>query len=214
MEYVVDYCSDTEFKAERNQKIGILGGTFNPVHLGHVEIAEKLRDEFALKSVLMLPTGNPPHKYNGILPKEYRLDMLKLSCENIPHIHVCEMECERTGVTYTVDTLLSLAKKAITYYYIIGSDTLFDLETWKDLQNVFKLTDFICVRRDNTSLSAITEEIKRLNKAYNANILLSDFAGPDISSTLVRKSVAAGKSISGMVDKKVEEYIAANGLYK
>ncbi len=214
MEYLYDFCDKRHFKAENTKKIGILGGTFNPVHLGHTEIALKLREEFALEYVLIIPVGSPPHKHYEIASEQDRINMLKLSTEKLPCLKVCEIECDRDGLTYTVDTMRSLEKKDTTYYYIIGSDTLFDLETWKEIPAICKLTEFICVRRNNASPTAMANEIARLKEAYGANIHISKVTGPDISSTLIRNRIKSNKSVDGLVDARVEEYIRKNGLYK
>lgn len=197
------------------KKAGILGGTFNPPHNGHLSIAEALLTEFALDEVIFLPAGQPPHKKN-ITSNEHRLEMLKLLTEQDPRLVISSQEMERSGYTYTVDTLTELKKNVSDreFYYIIGTDTLFTLTSWVRFSEVFRLTRFLCVPRPGDDPEETRKEIRRLAEEYGAEIRLSRNSGPDISSTAVREKTAAGERLHGLVPEKLEEYIQQNGLFR
>lgn len=199
------------------KKIGILGGTFNPPHSGHLRISEDLIEEFALDEILFLPAGLPPHKRSmEIASNAHRLEMLRLLTEDHPHFSVSDQELRRSGFTYTVDTLTELNRSVTDciFYYIIGTDTLFTLTKWMRFEEVFRLTQFLCILRPGDDPDAVKRQIQMLSERYGAVIYLSHHAGPEISSTLVRRKVSAGESLRGIVPKKVEEYIKKNGLFR
>ncbi len=170
------------------RKIGILGGTFNPPHSGHLDIALAVKSEFALDGVVFLPVGNPPHKKTvAVASAEDRIAMLRLLIDGHEGLSVSDMETKRAGYTYTVDTLSEL-RSGLTdaeLFYIIGSDTLFELRNWKNYLKVFSLVRFICVRRPGDTDEKIAREMRFL-KSLGADILLSEHTGPDISSTEIR----------------------------
>jgi len=199
-----------------NRKMGILGGTFNPIHNGHVDMALRIKDELALDEVLLIPSGQPPHKEKDVAPKQKRLHMAALCAYEYQGLSVSDIEVKRLGYSYTVDTLTELHEryKDTDFYFIIGSDTLFELETWKDFQKLFQLTSFVCVQRyicDNVQLLA---KAMRLKELYGAHIIHSAYVGLDISSSTVRKYMKEGLSISELVPPPVEEYILESGLYR
>ena len=204
-------------KREPCRRIGLLGGTFNPVHKGHVDIAEKVFLEFSLSCVYFLVSGNPPHKMpEDVVQAKNRYDMVCLATSAHDFLLPSDIEIKREGKIYTVDTLRQLKARYPNdeFYYIIGSDTLFELESWKSSSMVFKMVKFICIKRQGAGRRSVEAEAKLLNEKYGAQIYMSEFSGPDISSTMIRNAIKRGESIDGLVDKKVEEYIAKNGLYK
>lgn len=195
-------------------KLGILGGSFNPPHLGHLYIAQSAYREFSLDSVLLLPLGTPPHKAH-IAPKEARKAMCDLLAQAGEGLQVCTLELEREGYTYTVDTLQQLRRlyPEDRFYYLIGTDTLFQLESWRDYERVLTYTEFICVPRPGDDSGAVREKIDWFRRKYGKEILLSREAGPDISSTEVRKAIGEGKSTEGLLLPEIRQYIEENGLY-
>ena len=199
---------------DTRRKTGILGGSFNPPHLGHLQIAEAVYREFGLSEVLLLPLGTPPHK-RDIAPKEARREMCRMLVQAGEGLALCTMELEREGYTYTVDTLSALHKAdpERVFYYIIGTDTLFQLESWRNFREVFRQTEFICVPRPGDAREAVLDKIRAMRRDYQKEILLASAAGPDISSTEVRERVARGQSTEGLLLPEVRSYIDQERLY-
>lgn len=201
-----------------HQRTGILGGTFNPVHNGHIDMALNIRREFDLESVVLVPTGNPPHKREeqDLAPAQARLQMAALCALECAGLRVSDIEVKREGYSYTVDTMRELTDKYkdTDFYFIIGSDSLFELESWKEIAALCRLTKFVCVRRQEHDKLAVAAEAARLAEKYEAEILISQLSGLYVSSSYIRKRIAEGKSIADFVPAAVEEYIDASGLYK
>lgn len=207
---------ETECTLFKQNRVGILGGTFNPVHYGHIAIAKIALYEFTLGEVIFLPVGIPPHKRSEyIAPPESRLDMIKLAIEDEKRFSVNTMELYRNGFTYTVDTLeiLKRENKRTDYYYIIGADTLFELKTWKNYERVFYLTNFICVLRPGQDDKEAREYAEKLNEQYGDKFFIASDKGPDISSSYIREYAATGKLKSGTLPEKVLIYIEKKHLY-
>lgn len=204
--------------AKSRKQIGILGGTFDPVHCGHLMIAEQVKDFFNLDEVLFIASGAPPHKKRIKLTSgQKRVDMLRLAIECNPFFDVLSLEVEREGTTYTVDTLHTLNQMYSDerkIYFIIGADVLFDLLTWKKYEDVFEMCEFIAVGRIGFPDENVIEKIEFLKEQYGAKIHLVKCPTFEVSSSFIRDSVSNGKSIKYLVPQKVEEYIKKNKLYK
>lgn len=198
-------------------KIGICGGTFDPVHIGHLAIAELVRNEFKLDKVLFIPSGMPPHKnIEKVTSPTHRLNMVKLAVASNPKFEACSIEVEREGYTYTVDTLKELHRiypPETEFYYIIGADVVRDLLTWKSTSEVFKLTSFIAIMRPGFVPESFNEKIVTLKSLHEANITTIELPLFEISSTFIRARVKALESIKYLVETSVEEYIVNNNLY-
>ncbi|MCX7841900.1 MAG: nicotinate-nucleotide adenylyltransferase [Clostridia bacterium] len=198
--------------------IGIMGGTFDPVHNGHLIIAEEVREKLKLDSILFIPSGHPPHKDKlKIASAEHRLNMIKCAIGSNSAFCVSEMEIEREGYTYTVDTLQqlkSLYGDSTKLFFIIGADVVRDLVNWRDFKKVFTLCEFAAVMRPGFEKETYRNQIRRLTSEYMAKIHNVDVPVIDISSTYIREKLAKGESIKYLVPESVEEYIKRNGLYK
>ncbi len=201
-------------------KIGILGGTFNPPHLGHLYMAEQILAEFSLDKAVLLPSGQPPHKPGRIIAdKNTRYEMCGLLCHGKEKIEVWDMELLRDKMTYTVDTMTELSKSYAQneLYYMVGSDTLFLLESWRDFPEVAKRTCFICLPRpdeDEIKLAAIKEKAREIEEKYQTKIFISKYTGPDISSSMIREKLKQGEDISGLVPENLKQYMQENHLYE
>ncbi len=206
----------TQMQNPNRNKIGLLGGTFNPVHNGHITMACIALCEFMLGEVIFLPTGDPPHKTNYfIAPREQRIDMIKLAIEGYRSFSVSTIETQRPGTTYTIDTLEALKKSNVKseYYYIIGADTLFELHTWKYIEKVLTLTNFICVLRPGTDDEMAKEYAAVLSEKYHNNIYIANEKGPCISSSQIRILAERGALRKTLVPDKVASYIEQNRVY-
>lgn len=220
MEYSADKprLQDQVLLGGRPRRIGLLGGTFNPVHSGHLLIAQRAAEQFGLDKVYFLVAGDPPHKHGGdVAPKELRYAMVQKALEPYPQFEPNAIELLRTGPSYTVDTLEQLRRQdpEAEYYFIIGEDTLYQLEGWHNFPELARLTDFICLPRPMSPQTVSPAlEAKILEDRYGARIHLADRGGPDISSTDIRNRISKGESIRGLVPQSVEEFIYGAGLYQ
>ncbi len=202
----------------KNLKIGICGGTFDPIHLGHLAIAELVRCELNLDKVLFIPTGMPPHKdLNAVTNSIHRLNMVKCAVEGNGYFEAVDIEIKREGYTYTVDTLKELHHiypQGTTFYYIIGADVVMDLLTWKRPEEVFVLTKFAAVMRAGYLDNDFMERIKIMRKRFDIDILSVEAPLIEISSTFIRERVKKNQSVKYLVSDCVDAYIKDNHLYR
>ena len=197
-------------------RVGLMGGSFDPIHLGHIAIAGEARDALQLSHVLFLPSGRPPHKAHlGASPAQ-RLEMTRLAVEPLPWAQASDVEVCRQGTIYTVDTLqiLSSQHPEAAVYYILGADTLLDLPNWRNTQKVCTLCRFICLHRPGVADEAIGTALEDLRSRYGAQVHLVPASGPDISSTESRRRVARGQSTEGLLPGAVRAYIDRENLYR
>ena len=207
---------ETECLQPKKNKIGLLGGTFNPIHNGHIKMAYIALYEFLLGEVVFLPLGTPPHKEKrSIASPQLRLDMINMAIAAEKRFTVNTMELERKGTTYTVDTLEIIKRncKPAEYYFIIGADTLFELKTWRNFQRVINLTNFICILRPGQDDTAVRQYADVLNNRFGYKIYVAQDRGPDISSSLIRKLAESNRSIDALVPKRVAWYIRQKRIY-
>ena len=198
------------------KKVGILGGTFNPVHIGHLILAETAYETFGLEYVLLMPNGNPPHKElkskdRGI----HRMNMLKLAVRDNPHLQTSSFELDRTGVIYTYKTLELLKKEHpdTKYYFILGADSLFDLEKWQKPDSICKNATLLAAVRDELGKERVKQQIALLEREFQAEIYLMDTPNLSFSSHNIRERIKNGKTVTYYIPKEVEEYIHKNNLY-
>ncbi len=207
---------ETEYLRMKPNRIGILGGTFNPIHSGHLKMAYIALYEFGLGEIVFLPLGTPPHKRDDFVASaHHRLEMIKIAIADEKRFSLSTLETDRKGYTYTVDTLelLSCSQTQKSYYYIIGADTLFELEKWKNCERVFSLTDFICILRPGQDFAKVRQYADRLNDRFGNKIHLADECGPNISSSQIRSQMNANKLTDGLVPRKVAQYIVQHRVY-
>ena len=195
-------------------EIGLMGGSFNPVHCGHVALARAALESGRVERVLFLPTGNPPHKKEGLADKFDRLRMVELAVEHEAGMAVCREEIDRDGVIYTVDTLAALKQKMpdCTLTYLIGADTLRALGTWRRVETVIERCKFLVMMREGET----REEVIRLAGLWVSRGAQIDFLNArkmDISSTQIRERIQKGMPFERLVPQAVAEYILAHGLY-
>ncbi|MBC8588828.1 nicotinate-nucleotide adenylyltransferase [Paratissierella segnis] len=197
-------------------KIGLMGGTFNPIHMGHLIISEFIRVMFPLDKVIFIPSGLPPHKDNDIAEGSHRMAMVKLAINSNPYFDISQIELNRVGKSYTVDTIEEIKNiyPDNELYFIIGSDSLLDLTSWKDFESLVTKTNFLVYGRKENSEKSIIGRIDELKNKYNSSFYY--IRGPlvEISSTLIRDRIKNQMSIKYLVPGKVEKYIYENHLYK
>jgi len=198
------------------KKVGIMGGTFNPIHNGHLFLAEHAYDQAGLDYVMFMPTMNPPHKPEAIvISAEHRLNMVKLAIKNNPHFVLSDMELNRPGLTYTSDTLKILKEKEpdTEFYFIVGADSLMMMPTWKDPQTVFSLSTVVVGGREDYMKDRLMEQASYLKKTYKGTIIFLEMPNIEISSEYIRERVAENKTIRYYVPEEVLEYIKLHNLY-
>jgi nicotinate-nucleotide adenylyltransferase len=198
-------------------KIGVLGGTFDPVHLGHLKAAEAVTARLGLDETLFMPAGQPWLKAGArITPAAHRVAMLRLALEGKPPFRLSTMEIERPGPTYTVDTMAELKDKigmATELYFIMGWDNLAQLPRWREPSRLITLCRIVAVRRvdfPEPDLAKLETAIPGLA----ARVILLHEPRIDINSSKIRQRLASGEPIGGMVPETVVAYIAAHGLYR
>ena len=199
-----------------SKKVGIIGGTFNPIHLGHLLLAEWAKEKMALDEVLFIPTGNSYMKKDTpILPGKERLHMVNLAINSRVDFVSSDIEVIRSGHTYTYETLEILKKENpnTMYYFIAGADCLYSIETWAHPEKIFENCTLIVATRSDISLEKLDEKAEELKKYYQGEIHLISFLNIDISSSNIRERLLEGKSIRYMVPDDVITYIDEKKFY-
>lgn len=197
-------------------KIGIMGGTFDPIHNVHLIMAEEARRQFELDEIFFMPSKNPPHKkIQEIASEEHRKRMIQHAIQDNPYFRFSDLELKRDGVTYTKDTLAYLTKKhpEDQYYFILGGDSLAAMETWKEPSFVFQNCHILAANRDAVSTDEIPEWIAFYKEKYQADISEIKMPPISISSEMIRKKLKNGESIADYCPAAVARYIQINGLY-
>ncbi|MBO6148922.1 MAG: nicotinate-nucleotide adenylyltransferase [Lachnospiraceae bacterium] len=199
------------------KKIGILGGTFNPIHIGHLILAEQAYEEYALDKVLIMPSGVSYLKKNeNVLAPEIRLKMAELAIEGNSHFALSDREIKRKGNTYTSDTILTLNREEpdSRFFFIMGADTLFQMERWFEPEKIFAGCTILASVRNGSTMSELRAKIREYEEGYRADIRLLTTTDIDISSRMIREFAAKGRSIRYYVPDAVGEYILEKGLYR
>ena len=196
------------------RQIGLMGGSFNPIHLAHVHLAREALSGGYADEVIFLPTGNPPHKGAELAGRQERYEMTCLAVAGEARMTVSREEIDREGVIYTVDTLRTLHARMpdAQFVYLIGADTLLLLPTWRSIETVITLCGFlVCMRPGEDDAKA--REAASLWRARGAQVAFMNAARMDISSTDIRRRLREGLPVKGMLDARVERYIRERGLY-
>ena len=189
-----------------------MGGTLDPVHNGHIEVALAAKRLLKLDRVMLLPAGDPPHKAHPTLKRD-RLNMARIAAEGAEGLFVSDIEIAREGTTFTVDTLRELTQREpdTRWYYLIGADTLTVLDSWRHFEKVAGMCTFAVIGRADEP--ADMNRVHALEQQYGARFEVLPFNGPDISSTQIRDRVAKGEDISALVPQGVADYIREHLLY-
>lgn len=195
-------------------RIGIFGGAFDPIHNGHLLLAEQCREQCQLDEVWLVPTKIPPHKEAGSLsPDGDRVEMLRLAIAGRPEFVVSKIELDRDEVSWTVDTLRQIREQRPDddLFLLIGADSLRDFPTWREPEAISDLATIVAVNRGKQSLEELTADV---DPKLAARVQLVTMPGISISATDLRRRVSEGKSIRYLVPRAVEQYIAGHNLYR
>ena len=197
-------------------KIGVLGGTFDPIHNGHIGAAEEVRRRLELEKVIFVPAGQPWLKADSaISPARHRVEMVRLGIAGHSHFEISLVEVNRTGPSYSVDTISELSAELgedTELFFIIGCDSLGQLPQWKDSARLVKLCRLVAVPRPGCERPDL-EQLEALVPGLSQSLILLDKPEIDVSATDIRRRVAKGLSIRGLVPAPVAEYIRQHKLY-
>lgn len=201
----------------QEEKIGIMGGTFDPIHLAHLMLAEQARIQFDLNQVFFMPSSQPPHKDNRrISPAQCRKEMVLRAIKDNPDFSYSDLELCRTGVTYTSDTLEELHKRYpnTKFYFIMGADSLFAVDAWHQPEQIFRMTTVLAGNRLGVPEEKLQRQVENLKERFGGKIYLVDMPDVAISSSEIRERYANGRSIRYYVPQEVYEYIEECSLYR
>ncbi len=201
---------------ETKKKIGIMGGTFNPIHFGHLLLAETAYHQFDLNEVLFMPTKNPYYKKTvHLVTEQNRVDMVQLAIRENPHFTFSDEELNREGNTYTAETLRRLTEEnpACSYYFIMGEDSLYHIESWKDPEAIFQMAVILVAGRGEGLSGTLNSQIEYLENKYDVTIYPLRCPILEISSHDIRRRVRTGESIRYLLPREVEQYILEQKLY-
>ena len=198
-------------------KVGIMGGTFDPIHVGHLILAESAYQQFGLDEVLIMPSGNPPHKKDrtGGPTLDQRIEMVSLAIEDNDHFTLSTEEAHDKGYTYTRATLERLTSENpdTEYYFIMGADSLFYFDTWKDPERIAQLAVLVVATRYHVDEVQLSEAIASVGQKFGATIEKLSTPNMDISSSMIRDWVRQKQSIRYYVPDRVIDYITKAGIY-
>lgn len=201
----------------KRKRVGIMGGTFNPIHLGHLILGENAYEELELDEILFVPSGNPYMKnYVDVLDTKTRITMTGDAIEDNPHFALSTIEVDRDGNSYSYQTIETLKENNpnTDYYFIIGADSLFLMENWMHPEKIFPEVTIAVAVRGEYDHEKLDQKIEELKEKYKGTIVKLSCRSVDISSTNIRKRVKEGKSIRYMVRHVTDEYIKRYNIFK
>lgn len=220
-------------------KSGLFGGTFDPIHYGHLRSAWEVKEKFGFDRIFLIPAAIPPHKRTKTVENpEHRLEMIRLATAESPELTVSDIELKRTGPSYTIDTVChfkSQCGQETALHFIIGSDAFLELDTWKAYEDLLVEIPFVVMIRPDVQCIDISKKIKQIHEFLSTRIsegytyrsdedcifhpdrptvFIHRVTALDISSTQIRKMIKQNKSVRFLVPPAVEKYITTRGLYK
>jgi nicotinate-nucleotide adenylyltransferase len=215
----------------RPLRLGILGGTFDPIHIGHLRMAEEVGEALMLEKVYLIPAASPPHKdRKPVAPFHHRLAMTRMAAAGSPLLEVLDMEGRRQGLSYSIETLREfhrIHQSDLELFFILGMDAFLEIETWKEYRRLFDYAHFVVIKRPGVESETLEPFLYSLGVGFERKGTEGSFVVPsgheltyreatlmDISSTDIRERAAAGKSIRFLVVEPVKEYIMGKGLYR
>lgn len=199
------------------QKILVFGGTFNPIHLGHIHLYRHFADKLQVDKVLIVPAKIPPHKQPRELASgKHRIAMCKLAVEDDPRVVISDIELCRNAISFTVDTLVQIKNcfKNAQLYFVVGSDMFFTLDLWREPQKIMELATICALARKQNEYDALLQKQRQLQSKYNGSFIIDNADVLDISSTQLRRMMKEKKDLSFYLPAAVVQYIKTNGLYE
>ena len=201
----------------KRKKIGIMGGTFDPIHVGHLILGEKAHEQLGLDKVWFMPSGNPPHKRNreGRASDEQRVEMVKRAISGNPHFELSLIEMNENGYTYTYRTLETLKQQNPDrdYYFIIGADSLYNFATWKEPARICGACTIVAASRNHIPAHSLDQQMTYLSQQYKGCFIRLDTMNIDVSSQDLRRWLKEGRSLRYYVPDDVIAYIRNNHIY-
>ena len=202
---------------KKKRRVGIMGGTFDPIHIGHLILGEKAYEQFDLDEVLFMPSGNPPHKKNrdGRASNDQRVELVSRAIMDNPHFTLSLEEMHDEGYTYTRQTLEKLTSQNpdTDYYFIMGADSLLTFHTWKDPREICQLCILVVATRDHLPQEELDRKIAEVSEIYHADIRKLSTLNIDVSSHMLRQWVYEGRTCRYYMPVPVIDYIRKEGLY-
>ena len=185
------------------EKIGIIGGTFNPIHLAHTYIAYEAKKQLDLDKVIFIPAGNPPHKKNeGVLSANLRYKMVEIAISDFEDFQISDYEIKKQGYSYTYETLRDFKNKDNELYFITGADCLLNIEKWKNPEGIFNLSTFVVFNRGGYDNKELIYQKDKIEKKYNTTIKFLDIINLEISSSMIRERIKEDKRVDFFYVKK------------
>jgi nicotinate-nucleotide adenylyltransferase len=196
------------------KKIGIIGGTFNPIHLAHIYIAYEAKCQLNLDKVIFMPVGSPPHKRKeGILEASLRYKMVEKAIQNYEDFEISDYEIKKEGYSYTYETLEYLKSKDNELYFITGADCLIDIEKWKNPDRILEFSKLVVFNRAGYNKELLKIQKDKIEKIYSTTINFLDIMDLEISSSMIRDRIKKGKRIDFFIPKDVLDFIIGNNIY-
>ena len=196
------------------KKIGILGGTFNPIHLAHLYIAYEAKSQLKLDKIIFMPAGSPPHKRNSeVLEASLRYNMVCEAIKNYEDFEVSNYEIEKEGYSYTYETLEKFKLEDNELYFITGADCLMNIEKWKKPEEIFKLSKFVVFNRPGYNKKNLRIQKDNIEVKFNTAIEFLDIIDLEISSSMIRERIKEGKRVDFFLSKEVLNFIIKNNIY-
>ncbi len=199
------------------KKIGIMGGTFDPIHMAHLLLAESARVQFHLAQILFMPSATPPHKdHRQVSPVEHRRNMVQIAIEGNSGFAYSDLELRRSGITYTSDTLEALHEEYpdTEFYFIMGADSLFAVDAWHQPEKIFQRAAILAGNRSEVPLENIKKQVDYLKERFGGTIGLIEMPDIAISSSEIRKRCAEGASVRYYVPEAIYRYMESHQLYR
>lgn len=197
------------------EKLGIMGGTFDPIHLAHIYIAEEAKRQLNLDKVLFMPAGSQPLKVNKNVTKaSLRLEMVKEAIKGIDYFEVSDYEIKKKGMSYTYLTVENFKSPNRQVFFITGADCLMDLEMWNGVNRIFNACEFVVFTRPGYDEKKLKAQKMKIEEKYNKKVILIHVNSPNISSTMIREKIRDGKKVDNLLSKNVLNIIQKEGLYK
>lgn len=199
------------------ERIGVLGGTFNPIHNGHIHLAESFAEILSLDRVLLMPVNSPPHKHAEMMQEgRHRLAMCRIAARGRPLLEVSDVELTRGGTSYTVDTLLALSRQypGARLYFIMGADMFLTLEEWRNFPEIARLAVLCSSPRLPGQAEKLRRYARQLASRYDAQCDIENIPVLEVSSTQIREALTSGADTGALLPPGVAEYIRENGLYR